>query len=76
MAESFGAIYERNAINAAFPVLTYSHLSELELINRDKITINLETGYIRNIGSGKQVFVEPFSEVQMQIYKNGGLLKG
>lgn len=74
LAESFGAIYERNAINAAFPVLTYSNLAELELINRDRITINLETGCIRNIGSGKQIFIEPFSKVQMQIYKKGGLL--
>lgn len=76
IAESFGAIYERNAINAAFPVLTYGDLSELELINRDQIEINLETGCVRNIGSGKQIYIEPFSEVQMHIYKKGGLLNG
>jgi len=32
LAESFGAIYERNAINAALPILTYNPvaLSEAE----------------------------------------------
>ncbi len=74
IARSFGAIYERNAINAAFPVLTYNDLSELELINRDWVTINLETGCIKNTESGKQIFIRPFSKVQMQIYKKGGLL--
>ncbi len=54
LAGSFGAIYERNAINAAFPVLVYQDLSELELINRDRIIINLETGCIRNIGSASR----------------------
>jgi homoaconitate hydratase family protein len=29
LAESFGAIYERNAINAAFPILTYKSLEAL-----------------------------------------------
>ncbi len=75
LAKSFGAIYERNAINAAFPVLVYDNLSALELKNRDRIKINLETGGILNIENGKQITVEPFSEVQMQIYKKGGLLR-
>lgn len=74
LAKSFGSIYERNAINAAFPVLTYTDLSELELINRDWIEINLKTGCIKNSESGKQIYIEPFSKVQMQIYKKGGLL--
>ncbi len=74
LAKSFGAIYERNAINAAFPVLTYTDLSELELINRDWVKINFETGCIQNTETGKQIFIKPFSKVQMQIYKKGGLL--
>ncbi|MBU3929049.1 MAG: 3-isopropylmalate dehydratase large subunit, partial [Bacteroidetes bacterium] len=35
LAESFGAIYERNAINAAFPILTYKSLEALELKDGD-----------------------------------------
>ena len=74
LAQSFGAIYERNAINAAFPVLVYQNLEELKLKNRDRIQINLRSGKITNLENHQEMFVEPFSEVQMEIYKRGGLL--
>lgn len=75
VAKSFGAIYERNAINAAFPVLTYKSLDSLELKNRDKITIDLVTGEVTNHTNGRKAKLNPFSEVQMDIYQSGGLLK-
>ena len=76
LAESFGAIYERNAINAAMPILTYHPglIDELEIKNGDRITVNLENGLIRNEENGKTGQIEPFSDVQMDIYKRGGLL--
>ncbi len=76
LAESFGAIYERNAINAAMPVLTYDPqiLQELDLQQRDRVRINFETGEIENLRNGKKARVNPFSDVQMAIYKRGGLL--
>lgn len=76
IAESFGAIYERNAINAAFPILTYTsgQLEELDLQQGDKIRINLKTGEAINITKNKSVFIHKFYDAQMQIYKNGGLL--
>lgn len=74
VAESFGAIYERNAINAGFPILTYNDLSGLELENRDTIRIELEKGIVTNLKNGKQVHITPFSEVQMSIYQKGDLL--
>lgn len=73
VAESFGAIYERNAINAAFPILTYNDLSSLDLKDGDIININLETGKIKNISKDKTAEIEAFSEVQMEIYNNDGL---
>lgn len=73
LAESFGAIYERNAINAAFPVLSYSSLDELHLENGDEIELNLETGRLKNLRTGESTDITPFSEVQMNIYKSGGL---
>lgn len=73
LAESFGAIYERNAINAAFPILIYKNLDNLELSDGDNIRINLKTGDIINLKKNKRVNVDPFSEVQMEIYQNGGL---
>ena len=73
IAESFGAIYERNAINAAFPILTYKSLDSIALKDGDIIKINFETGEVINNTNQKSTSITPFSEVQMEIYKNGGL---
>jgi len=72
-AESFGAIYERNAINAAFPIVIYSSLEKLDLASGDTLRINFETGLMVNLKNDKSIQAKPFSEVQMEIYKNGGL---
>ena len=73
IAESFGAIYERNAINAAFPILSYDDISTLKLETGDKIRVNFETGEIVNITKNSKTTIHPFSEVQLEIYQNGGL---
>ena len=73
LARSFGAIYERNAINAAFPVLTYNDLKKANIRQGDTIRINLQSGEIENLKNGKKTRVNPFSEIQMEIYQNGGL---
>jgi 3-isopropylmalate/(R)-2-methylmalate dehydratase large subunit len=73
IAESFGAIYERNAINAAFPILTSPGTDELELTNGDMIEVNLESGLILNLQNNNKIEAVPFSEVQMEIFRNGGL---
>lgn len=73
IAESFGAIYERNAINAAFPILRYNSVEELDLSDGDRIKVNYETGEIINLIKGKKIIAEKFSEVQMEIYQNNGL---
>lgn len=73
VAESYGAIYERNAINAAFPIITYKSLEGLDLEDGNTLKINFETGKIENISKGTNIQAEPFSEVQNEIYQNGGL---
>ncbi len=75
VAESFGAIYERNAINAAFPILT-GELIEAGIEDGDTITVDFETGEFDDISKDKKFQVNPFSEVQLKIYKRGGLLGG
>ena len=75
LAESFGAIYERNAINAAFPIVTYEDISKLGLKQRDKIRVDFEKGTLTNLENGKFIEINKFSDVQMEIYKKGGLLK-
>jgi 3-isopropylmalate dehydratase small subunit len=74
VAESFGAIYERNAINAAFPVITAKEPITSAIKNGDLIKIDLKTGEMSNVSDGKRYNSEPFSDVQYDIYCRGGLL--
>jgi 3-isopropylmalate/(R)-2-methylmalate dehydratase large subunit len=76
LAESYGAIYERNAINAALPILTYdpAELAKAELQNMDLIRVNFETGVVLNLRNGKSTRINRFYDAQLGIYKNGGLL--
>ncbi|MGA1848727.1 MAG: aconitase/3-isopropylmalate dehydratase large subunit family protein [Thermoplasmatota archaeon] len=73
IAESFGAIYERNAINSGMPIMTYEPEDD-GFSPGDEIEIDISTGNIRNITNGVEIKGEAFSEVQMDIYRRGGLL--
>ena len=74
IAESFGAIYERNAINSAFPVMAVPDIKKLDLKNGEKIEVNLISGQIKKISTGETVKGKPFSNIQLEIYQRGGLL--
>jgi 3-isopropylmalate dehydratase small subunit len=71
VAESYGAIYERNAINAGLPVMN-GNLVTTGLQSGEEITLDLRNGVIS--WQGGEVQAEPFSEVQLAIYERGGLL--
>ncbi len=75
IAESFGAIYERNAINAAFPVVSCSVLGNLAVSDGDLLRIDLRKGEITNITTGQAIKSLPFSMVQFEIYKKGGIFQ-
>jgi 3-isopropylmalate/(R)-2-methylmalate dehydratase large subunit len=72
IARSFSAIFERNAINSAFPVLQADLLNG-HLKDGDIIEVNLNTGKIQP-ENGTPIQGHPFSEIQMNIYQRGGLL--
>ncbi|MBN2745514.1 MAG: 3-isopropylmalate dehydratase large subunit [Bacteroidales bacterium] len=76
LAESYGAIYERNAINAAMPILTYSPniLEETKLQDGHQIRVNFETGDFENLTTGIKTKINSFYPVQKEIYLNNGLL--
>jgi len=74
IAESFGAIYERNAINAGFPLLTCTSLGEIDLQDGDKVSVDFMTGLITNLRNKLTAKGEPFSDVQHEIYQRGSLL--
>ena len=74
VAESFGAIYKRNAINSGFPIVTMPGLTQVfgQFGSGDVLEVDLETG--RMVLNGQQTFqAEPFSRVQMDIFQAGDL---
>ena len=75
IAESFGAIYERNAINNAMPILVCENITK-KINDKDQIQVNFSTGEIINKTQKKTYNAKPFSKSQIDIYKKGDLLKG
>lgn len=73
LAGSFGAIYERNAINSAMPIMKYHDKGDW-VETGDRLKVDIESGEIFNITKDIKMKGEPFSSVQMEIYGRGGLL--
>ena len=74
VAESFGAIYKRNAINSGLAVVTFPSLSRHAetFRNGDVLSIDLGSGEIQLNGM-RTYRAQPFSRVQMAIYQAGDL---
>jgi 3-isopropylmalate/(R)-2-methylmalate dehydratase large subunit len=72
VAESFGAIYERNAVNAGFAILTAPVL-DAGFETGEEVTVDFSTGVIRR-SNGEEIQGRPFSDAQLRIYQRGGLL--
>jgi 3-isopropylmalate/(R)-2-methylmalate dehydratase large subunit len=72
IARSFGAIYERNAVNAGLPVLV-GGLVASGLRSGEEITVDFASGEVTRHSTGERLRVEPFSAIQMSLYEKGGL---
>jgi 3-isopropylmalate/(R)-2-methylmalate dehydratase large subunit len=72
VAESFGAIYERNAINAGLAILN-APAAQAGLANGAVVTVDFRSGVITR-PDGSMIEGRPFSDAQMKIYQRGGLL--
>lgn len=72
VAKSFGSIYERNAINAGFPIVV-SNLVESGLENGEEVSVDFTNGTITR-ADGRVIEAQPWPQVQIDIYKRGGLL--
>jgi len=79
MAESFGAIYKRNAINAGFPIMEAMGLSDLTdgdepwVKTGDEVKIDLESGQVTRLSDGATHQARAMSGVQRDIYHAGDL---
>jgi 3-isopropylmalate/(R)-2-methylmalate dehydratase small subunit len=74
VAESYGAIYKRNAINSGLPLVACPglHCYAEALSSAQTVLIDLETGEFA-VDAGPTIQADPFSQVQMAIYQAGDL---
>lgn len=78
VADSYGAIYKRNAINSGFPILIFQRINDFVkkggIKNRDELEIDFIAGELKNVSSGNSFKIDPFSKVQKDIMEKGSLL--
>jgi 3-isopropylmalate dehydratase small subunit len=73
IAESFGSIYERNAINNAMPILVADDITK-KITDGDRLSVDFSSGKIIDETQEKAINAKPFSPSQLEIYQRGGLL--
>jgi 3-isopropylmalate/(R)-2-methylmalate dehydratase large subunit len=74
VADSFGTIYERNAINAGLAILTAPGAAAA-VATGEEISVDFREGTVRR-PEGSVIRGRPFSDAQLRIYLRGGLLVG
>ncbi len=74
IAESFARIFYRNSINIGLPILECKEAS-VAINAGDKVSINLDSGIIKNITTGQEFKAEPFPPFIQGLIKAGGLVK-
>jgi len=73
VAESFGRIFYRNAINVGLPIIKCPGIVK-EVKQGDLIQLNLKEGLIIFNASGKTLSIEKFPLQLLTILKSGGLI--
>ncbi len=74
LAESYGAIYKRNAINSGFPIVTLPDATQLytRFHSGDSVEVDFVTGEVV-LNEDATFQAEPFSQVQSDIFQAGDL---
>lgn len=72
VAESFGRIFFRNAINLGIPVLTCKGISKLTSTG-DRLRVDIRSGRIENLTTGATAQATPLSDYIMHILESGGI---
>ena len=73
-AQSFGAIYKRNAINSGYPILTITEIDPGKIQTGDTVEMDTDAGTIKKDSEiiGR---LEPLSTVQKDILKAGNVFE-
>jgi 3-isopropylmalate dehydratase small subunit len=74
IAKSFARIFFRNAINIGLPLLECREAAE-NIKAGDTVEVDLASGTITNLSSGKSFTSKAYPEFMMQIVQAGGLVE-
>ncbi|MFA6430876.1 MAG: 3-isopropylmalate dehydratase small subunit [Candidatus Margulisiibacteriota bacterium] len=74
IAKSFARIFYRNAINIGLPILESFDAAE-EIKKGDEIEVDLSSGVIKDITTGKTYKAHPFPEFMQKLIDAGGLIE-
>ena len=72
IAESFGRIFFRNAINLGIPAITCKGIHAM-MHRGDRIRVDLTSGSIENLTTGESAQAVPMGEYMMHILQSGGI---
>ena len=72
LADSFGRIFYRNAINLGIPLLVCPHIHD-HVKKGDMLKIDLATGQVTNETTGTTTQAQPLSDYVMMILESGGI---
>ncbi len=75
IAESFAAIFFRNAINIGLPFLELKQKDLKKISDGDELAIDLASGIINNKSKNQLYKTQGFPQFLQEIVKEGGLLK-
>lgn len=74
IAESFARIFFRNAINLGLLIIEAPQAAK-EINEGDEVSIDVDTGVIKNLTTGKEYTFRPLPENLQRIMKAGGLME-
>ena len=72
LADSFGRIFYRNAVNLGIPLLVCPHICDW-VRKGDRLNINFESGLITNETTGATAQAQPLSDYVLKILESGGI---
>lgn len=72
LADSFGRIFYRNAINLGIPVIVCPGISKV-VKQGDRLKVDIAAGKVTNETTGAALEAQPFSDYTMNILASGGI---
>ncbi|MFO7295435.1 MAG: 3-isopropylmalate dehydratase small subunit [Caldicoprobacter sp.] len=74
IAETFARIFYRNAINIGLPIMECPEAAR-DIKDGDQVAVDLTTGEIANLTTGKTYKAAPFPPFMQELIKAGGLVE-